>query len=65
MLQKAVRAGLIGRRVYEPGEQFDHAERMNWAVPVPGAVPVAEVKPDKKGKAKVAESDPPGDEEVI
>ncbi len=64
MKQVAVRAGVIGRRFIEPGDQFDHAERMNWAVPVDEP---AAVKPDKKAKPKAAvpETDPPGEEEVI
>lgn len=52
MKQVAKRAGVIGRRLYEPGEQFEHAERMNWADLVP------EPKPEKK-PVKVKADDPP------
>ena len=63
MKQVAVRAGVIGRRLYEPGDQFDHAERMNWA----SLVEDPAAKPDKKGKPKAAvpETDPPGEDDVI
>ncbi len=64
MRQKAIRAGFIGRRLYEPGEQFDCAERMNWAEPV-DIVVAPNPKPDKKGKGKVVGIAPLGDDEVI
>lgn len=44
MLQRAVIAGVIGRRYYEPGETFEHAERMNWAAPVVPAEAAASVE---------------------
>lgn len=63
MKQVAIRAGVIGRRYVESGEQFDHAERMNWAVPV--EEPKKPSKPEKAKAAAVPETDPPGDDEVI
>ena len=64
MRQKATRAGLIGRRYIEAGETFDYHERVNWAEPVD--IVVAPVpKPEKKGKGKVVDTAPLGDDEVI
>jgi hypothetical protein len=64
MKQIAIRAGVIGRRYIESGEQFDHAERMKWATPI--EEPKQPAKPDKvKPKPGPVESSPPGDDEVI
>lgn len=57
MLQRAVVAGVIGRRYYEPGDTFEHAERMNWASPVtPVEAPASVDKPAAPASRKKKEA---------
>lgn len=58
MLQRALRAGVIGRRYIEPGETFEHAERMNWATPVEPVVVEVPASKAAGGKKRAAPAEP-------
>lgn len=63
MRQRAVKAGVLSNpyQFVEAGEEFEHAERMNWAVPVEGSVaaPVADpVEPPARATRRRARSAP-------
>ena len=60
MRQKARVFGVLANpyRVIEPGDEFDHPERMNWADPVE-AEPVENTDPaPRRGRRKVQDDEP-------
>lgn len=62
MKQRALTAGVLSNpyRFVEPGEEFEHATLMKWAVPVDEPKAEEVTKPAKRKRAEVAE--PAGDE---